>query len=672
MAARRVIADSDDEDGSDELMSPLKDEADPPKPEPLSPHHRPSSPREPSSHNHISDTTDQSFFASVYDEQQSRALKQSHLIENIVRQSQKASASSGDISLPAKGKGKKANVSSATDVTSPVDLKRPGNRQSMFSDNASEVTSPQKSTGREWDIPSSPEPATAPRSRKNSKGKVEKTYVKRKRGQSNSTANSATADIVTGDDVRAEQEVGDALMHEAMPDENREIQISTLPAVKKRKVSLHDSVQDSTNFYVAQSNLTTMQKLEYQKVNASQHSKAGLPSTLTNQKSSCATTIAYSTPHQYSSSGPPLPWEREGEREKDSAIEGSSVNVINLTSSPDVIATGHNHSEEAVVSQMRAHLVQDEAKPPIRSSPETLPRQKRKRVSKSFQDEDELTRDESWDSETIGYHRDTSKPKPNRQRLSTAELDISGNRDEQTVALNTHEKTIGEASEISTMRTRATAIDETEIDQPETEPTLQPKKRGRKKKQPTGEQVIRDEQDAEYQATAQRPVSVDEDPESQAELERPKKRRGRPRKSEPEKSDTSVQPSFEASVAVENRKGNARRNITASEKAGAPAEKPRKGKGTAKQREEAQELNDSASDRDSLPPEETNSNPVTPTQAPSEEVSGKPAEPKSQNAQPKSQPKEAPKPAASQTKALYRVGLSKRTRIAPLLKTIKK
>ncbi|KAI1083765.1 hypothetical protein F5B20DRAFT_525344 [Whalleya microplaca] len=670
MARRRVIADSDDEDGGDELMSPLKDDAHPPEPEPLSPQHRPSSPRVPNSHIHISDTTDQSFFASVYDEQQSRALNQSRLIENIVRQSQKASASSGDVSLPAqgKGKGKKANVSSATNVTSPVVLKRPVNHQSLFSDDATEVTTPQKSTGGEWDIPSSPELVTTLRSQKGSKSKSEKTYGKQRKSQPNSTADSAAAEIFTRNG-RIERGAEDELTLEEMPTENKINQTPKLPALKKRKVSLHDSVQDSTNFYIAESNLTTMQKLEYQKVNASQHSKSGIPGTLNTLKSSCATTIAYPTPSRYSSSGPPLPWER-------APVSGESpANVIDITSSPDVFAAGHDQSEKeaAVVAHMETPIVQDEAIPPIRSSPEALPPKKRKRISRDAQDEDELVQDEPWASDTFSHNQESYKPQPSRRRSTTAEADKGGNDDKQNIALNAHEKDSGEAPRISAKESRVTTIDTSELDQPETEQTPQPKKRGRKKKQLTSEQIIQKEQDAEYQATTQEPTSISEASKAQVELEKPKKKRGRPRKSEAANPETLVPPGSEAPVAAETRNDNVPQDDTASEKASVSAEKGKTKKNIPKQKEELQDLNDSTARRDSSPLKETNSNPRTPVQGSSpEEVSTKPTESKNQNLQPKSQSTVTPKPAGSQTKSLYRVGLSKRTRIAPLLKSIRK
>lgn len=317
MVHRRVIADSDDEDGDDNPPSPDREEImDPPEVEPLSPHRKQSSSGTTSdAHNPPPDSnsTDQSFFASVYDEQQSRAAAQSQLIEQIIRQSQKASGSSGEISLPAKGKGRKANASSATSVTSPEVLSRPGNQPSLFSDGASNITTPRKSAPGAWDVPSSPEGA---KSAKSARGKNMKSYGKRRRG-SKVLSSPAAAEMFMGEHGSSGDVVRNTDTHNEMlaPSNPVNIEASPQPTIKKRKVSLHDSAPQETatvaNFYIAQSNLTTMQKLEYQRVNVPRNSYPGLPGSLDNPKSSGMSTIAYPTPSRYaSSSGPPLPWEK--------------------------------------------------------------------------------------------------------------------------------------------------------------------------------------------------------------------------------------------------------------------------------------------------------------------------------------------------------------------------
>jgi hypothetical protein len=330
MARRKVIADSEDEDGVEDVTVPhLEDDPYRPEPEPLSPHHRPSSPAAVAeSHHQISDVTDPSFFASIYGNQQSLAVQQSNLIENIVRQSQRASASSGDISLPARTMKRKINPSSGTDVTSPVVLSRPQVHTRLFSDGASEFTTPHKSTGHEWEVPSSAEDATTPHSTKGSRSK-ETTHGKMKRRRSKLVSSPVGARVFSAGEATQE-----ALLEGTGVDDQCHggltIEPSSTPQAKKRRLSQDDSIlPDTTKFYIAQSNLTTMQRLEYQKVNLSAHGYGGLPGSISNHKSSGATTIAYSTPSGYSSI-PPLPGEESpaAELQRNEALNVSLATTI--------------------------------------------------------------------------------------------------------------------------------------------------------------------------------------------------------------------------------------------------------------------------------------------------------------------------------------------------------
>lgn len=302
MARRRVIADSEDEDEGDDVLLPhLGDDFDRPEPEPLSPH------RQLEGDKQSSDVTDPSFFANIYDNQQDLAVQQSHLIENIVRQSQRASASSGDVSLPSKKNGRRVNPSSGTDVTSPMVLSRPQNHATPFNDDASDFTTPRKSMGQVWDIPSSPVGATAPQSTKSGRSK-EKTYGKTKSRRSRLASSPAPAVTFTAQETTPRRPLEDVGV-EHQPEGDQSTDSPSIPATRRTKVSHHDTtLPDATKFYIAQSNLTTMQKLEYQRVNVSVNGYGGLPGSLPNHKSSGATTIPYSTPSGYSSI-PPLPWE---------------------------------------------------------------------------------------------------------------------------------------------------------------------------------------------------------------------------------------------------------------------------------------------------------------------------------------------------------------------------
>lgn len=180
-----------------------------------------------------------------------------------------------------------------------------------------------------WDVPSSVESSNG------KKKKALTTYGKRRRSSASLAAGSPGAKIfgVGGEEGTPEQVVEDGNAnvtgHGHGDDDNDGFaKPSPLPARKKAKVSLYDATaQDSTTFYIAQSNLTTMQKLQYQKVNVSANPTTGGP--VANQPSSGVTTIAYSTPSIYASSGPPLPWERPAEPEQQEA----SQHVIDVSTS---------------------------------------------------------------------------------------------------------------------------------------------------------------------------------------------------------------------------------------------------------------------------------------------------------------------------------------------------
>jgi len=308
MARRKVIADSEDEDEGDDIeMCGAEGDICPPEPEPLSPHHRPSSPAAAESLREESDVTDPSFFARLYNDHQSLAAQQSNLIENIVRQSQRASASSGDVSFPTKSKGRNANPSSGTNVTSPLALNRSQVHKKLFGDGASEFTTPHRSVAQEWEVPSSPEGETVSHATKDTRGKP-KTYGRTRRRESKQPSSPAAAKITAARETAHNADFEESDVNHQLP-EDQYIELPPPPTVRARKISQHHTaVSDTANFYIVQSNLTTMQKLEYQKVNTSTNGYGGLPGSLVHHKSSGATTIAYSTPSGYSSI-PPLPGE---------------------------------------------------------------------------------------------------------------------------------------------------------------------------------------------------------------------------------------------------------------------------------------------------------------------------------------------------------------------------
>ncbi|KAI1781200.1 hypothetical protein F4818DRAFT_398323 [Hypoxylon cercidicola] len=677
MVHRRVIADSDDEDGDNPPSPAGEDIMDPPEVEPLSPHRKESSSGTSGAHNQPSDSTDQSFFASVYDEQQGRAAaQQSELIEQIIRQSQKASGSSGEISLPAKGKGKKPSASSATSVTSPAVLSRPGNQPSLFSDSASYITTPRKSAPGAWDVPSSPEGAKSAKSVKSSRGKNEKSYGKRRRG-SKVVSSPAAAEIFMGEDGASKEVVHNVGTHNEMPALNL-VEPSPQPAAKKTKVSLHDSVAQEAatvaNFYVAQSNLTTMQKLEYQKVNAPQNSYPGLPDPLNTQKSSGATTIAYPTPSRYaSSSGPPLPWERSPAAD----FQPGNSTVIDITSSPDVIAAGHGYAEEATgdMTHMETSVVLDEVGASNGDSIPKGPRKKEKKRSKDAADEDELVQDEPWGSDIRQDHkRRRSEQNTNLPNAHEGDEDIE-------LITNPHDEPFRD--EIHGSDEFILDIPATEPPPPtyvpgpsipEVQPTPQPKKRGRKKKQHVSEDTALQEQTSTVQTV-----------ETQPEPDKPKKKRGRPRKSDTEKLDAVAVPEPEAISTPKPYEDDTQRDELASEKPPIDKGKSKMKKTKKKQAPAQQEIDETMNgqaideDRDVSPLKEISRNSRTSSQksTPTDEVPEKAGSdqnlpPNQPVAKAASTPKPTPTATPSQPKVPYRVGLSKRTRITSLLKSIKR
>ncbi|KAI1635635.1 hypothetical protein F4809DRAFT_612862 [Biscogniauxia mediterranea] len=605
MAARRIIADSDDEDSGDEPLCPLERELEPPQPEPLSPQHRPSSPNLPNGRNHISDTTDPSFFAEVYSEQQNRALQQSHLVEKIVRQSQKASASSG------------------------------------------EVITPKRSAGGEWDVPSSPiDLVSGVTACPRGDGDIERTQGKQLENKNQST--------------EARQADSGSALGSSHPS-----------ATKKRKISLYDAAgSENSNFYIAQSNLTTMQKLEYQKVNVSQNGYSALPGSLSNQKSSCATTIAYPTPSRYASSGPPLPWERPASPSQ----EDGSHETTNMTSSPDVIALEHTRSPRRAsdTSQIEGSFDRLVKSPSMR--PSTDRNKERPEISG---DADELGQEEPWNSDANDEYQDNYKPRPSRRRTKATTImedDDLGEDPISTINGGSLEKPVDtdvevEVEVIPDAPNTSTVDEASTLDQPEQKPTVQPKKRGRKKKQPVTEEINHVPGD-ESPAINQEPDFLGPAIQPVASTEKPKKKRGRPRKSDTAAKVEAVAAErdvpAETSVNPESEVTDARPEQSASDQDDQDAEKRKTKK---------MKVDDRTADGGTVPLKDVDRNTRSPSNALSsdEPLTKTPAEtPAPENRPSKPEAKKSSSSTPQPPKVPYRVGLSKRSRIAPLLKIIRK
>ncbi|KAI8944640.1 hypothetical protein F4801DRAFT_594775 [Xylaria longipes] len=659
MARRKVIADSEDEDEGDDVFLPqLGGDFDRPEPEPLSPHGQPSSLAARESNKQSSDVTDPSFFASIYSNQQDLAVQQSNLIENIVRQSQRASASSGDVSLPSKKNGRRVDPSSGTDVTSPMVLSRPRNHMTVFNDDASDFTTPRKSLGQVWEIPSSPEVATAPHSAKSARSK-EKTYGKREKGRSRLASSPVPAEMFAAEENTPRPPLEDVGVR-YQPEEGPRTDSPSMPPAKRTEVSHHDStLLDTTKFYIAQSSLTTMQKLEYQKVNVSVNGYGGLPGSLPNQKSSGATTIAYSTPSGYSSI-PPLPWEEPGAQPS-----SPQQNVtINISSSPDVIANGFdmpNERSPVAGLAIETPVPNRNCDSPIRAQSRAPVGRGKKRAAQDGE-EDELCRPEIWDPDDIDAPQDSYKPRATKRRsvLAAGFLDIVSKTD-----------TLENIADEAIIQTQ---------DPPELPVTLEPqpeaqlKKRGRKRKQHTTSNFPAETDTNEESNSNQNPASPRKAVEAEPSPKKPKKKRGRPRKSGPSKAVEEPVP--EPPIADEplitdspQKDGDLDTSAAVSRKQENSEQKAKR-----KRRKVTEEVEDTESKDDRPPLEEVDSNLRSPTKSVStrEETPANSRAGSSEKSTPKIQSRETPKLAASQSKPTYRVGLSKRSRIAPLLKSIRK
>ncbi|KAI0518264.1 hypothetical protein F5B22DRAFT_79175 [Xylaria bambusicola] len=658
MAARKVIADSEDEDEGDEilLLRPEGD-VDRPEPEPLSPDHQPSSPTAAASehHNQSSDITNPSFFANIYENQQLLAVQQSNLVENIVRQSQRASASSGDVSLPAL-KRRRVNPSSGTDVTSPRAPGRPRNRTTVLTDDASEFTTPRKSTGQEWDIPSSPENAAASchTQRPTSRGETHGERKRRKLKLPSSPA--APISGVAKTTPKAPLEDADA--------ETQVDGVLTAGAVSTPPARNHDfTLPDTTKFYIAQSNLTTMQKLEYQKVNVS-NGYGGLPGSLPHQKSSGVTTIAYSTPSGYSPV-PPLPWEEP------LVASPQHNNIINMiSSSPNMADSGFELLSQGVpVTNIEVEVpVANESHESPGVPQGRTPVSKGKRRARHVIEEDELCRDDPWDADDIDALQNSYNPRPTKRRLV-------GTRNPADIGEN-----VNGLEDITSDPMPPTQsppklpvlalLDTDPVEPPPTEPPPEaPRKRGRKKKQPVSETPptpTEANNDSQWHQT--RP-SPHESAAVEPSLEKPKKRRGRPRKSEPSKLvEESLPEPFIADGLPENDLPQENNGLNE------PGVVKRQKYCKEKKRSTVEEDDPLDLEEDRPPLKEVDSNIGTPSKSVSAQELPESASAESGDkiSTPKIQSRETPTLGALQSKVRYRVGLSRRSRIAPLLKSIRK
>jgi len=669
-------------------QAPLLPPVSTPQAEPLSPDHQP-----PLHHSgQSSGSTSQSAFARIAAAQQEKVLRQSRLIENIVRQSQRVVVDSGSGSRSGgDGSGSSGRWLDGEDGGSGVS----GQGRVVLDlvglaaeEGGAGAGQPTRARGSEWDIPSSPEtPADG--------------LLTTSRGRRSSPAARYPADAISTEELWDQP---------------------ALPPAKRQRVSMHNTLGDSSSsgkgsgFCVVPSNLTTMQKLEYQRVsvpqqNSNSNSLAGentaavrTTPTGQQQKSSCATTIAYTTPSRYASSGGRYPWESS----VIIAEDGADQEVIQIPSSLDIIAREPPSSvpaQEPDLPETEADTTRELESPgaeelpttesPVRqgvrssarkrqptkkildeelSAPESPIRQgirssarKRKPAKKIIdEEEDELAaHTDPWAFDAVDDHEEAYKPRPGRRRTKASSPSRDRTNRRISKANDEHEEDelalpdIEEPRSARGRKRRVEASDEEE--EPEEVAVVPKKKRGRpKKKQPVEETApeegfINDECDTQNQK--REPVTQPSEAAIKSAPEPPpKKRRGRPKKSDKAKATTTAAPD-----TVETPKA-------------AKASKKDEGRIEDTDRKHVAEIPPSDDDDDEAPSpspkrpalELKDSNTAVPTEKTKEqdmEASDlKPAKPVVR----------AVTPTALQRGAQYRVGLSKKSRIAPLLKIIRK
>lgn len=166
-------------------------------------------------------------------------------------------------------------------------------------------------------------------------------------------------------------------------------------------------------------------------------------------------------------------------------------------------------------------------------------------------DNDELGNDEEWDSDEVGFHREEYRPRKSRRRGSGG----GGGGDDvlDDVSRDGKDELMGTAPPTEYSRTDQQSMDEPpkpinhpklSAAAPAREETPQPKKRGRKKKQPpVSEELAQDELAtglASQNVTTTEPVVPGPASKPEPPIEKPKKKRGRPRKSDTTKAGATA------------------------------------------------------------------------------------------------------------------------------------
>ncbi|KAK4130871.1 hypothetical protein BT67DRAFT_445188 [Trichocladium antarcticum] len=652
MASPREILDSED-DGSDFGDNPEVSDADAHRRIEV-PHHEPATVD--ASHDASTGSTDPSFFQRIYDEQQAAAGARETIIPDTAPAGASVWTCTEVSSAPTPGqKPQAADFSSLTPITDPVPASRRSNRTRRVPQadliDLTDITTPGKEAAADaddvWDVPSSARSQRATR-----------TYGKRQRaGQQLSLQQEATSDMAPTQDPydfpestprtrkKTKRNAPSSSAQHAQ-DSSPVLQVPTEETTSSGRrrttrsmgnnsaLSGDPNMADtSTALYITQSSLTASQKQEYHTINPSSEAGLDMPETPLPRpppgvgevyKSSGATTIAYPTPSRIRSSRKRAP-AFDGLEGNDAAevladhdvdhqaryfaALGEDAPTVLQPSSPDVL---HDMSAENATKAKRSGIkaVSSGGLGSADMDP-PVPTTRRKRRRKMDQEEDPLL----LDAVDGAQGNDNSLQQDGKAEDELKDATVSGLQPDPN------------ASDQPVAPPEVEAIDVDPIESPAAAPPAptQRKKPARKKK---GSKTKAATPPAEPEpAPATEPAEAAEPPAT--------RKRGRPRKPEAAAA-RSVEPAADAEAA-----NTAPSPQPLSEFSRGHKSQPHPGA------EEGDNNDDDDTKRNGLPPPHAVAEPVG---------------------------KETEKTARNQTdqKVQYRVGLSKRSRIAPLLKFVKK
>ncbi|KAK3343933.1 hypothetical protein B0T25DRAFT_311981 [Lasiosphaeria hispida] len=709
-------------------------------------------------------STDPSFFQRIYDDQQAAASAHYDVpyppaVADATSLSEPTNASS-----TVYGERQKINTSSLTSITdlAPPTRKKAkateSRRKSVIDLTLTQVTTPSREgagnassgarskegTAGMWDVPSSSPPMENGGSAAgNEQSKVARTYGKRKRAgllKQQSSPRAASDDMPPTQDPydfpstadpsplplkkKTKRGLPSSLARQSLdsslgvvPHTGEEMGLRTSRKGRGALSSGYDSVMPDTGagLYIAPSALTASQKQEYRMVSLSSEPghdipEPSLPLTRTDgedvHRSSCPTTVAYTTPSRYaSSSRRVLPSdELPGTAPVGGPLEPAAMHP---TSSPDIISV-----ESTRARRKRAQPGSSNVLPSSPADPPLVTRSVKKRKTTQRQSEAVYAPGEdSFDVDLLGLPREKGNIRPDRRDPKYAPSPPATHIQEpHTEPLGDDEKPLDGSIAMSAVISDfvSAPVDESpvEVPIPAVQDPTPPKKRGRKKKEAKIQETIIEEDIAEQSAQipteSLKPV---DDPVEDIEPEPVKKKRGRPRKSEVPKviAPLELDDIPESQLAVEPYPGNANSRVEEAvaedapvESSAAPTPKAKPGKRGRKKKVVEKVIVDSedeGEDADEGTPKPvralsdlstnvqvsakaTTSNETRDVGA--ERGKDKDAKENDQISKSVTPAKETAKPSvatanqAATGKVQYRVGLSKKSRIAPLLKSLRK